>query len=65
LRNRGLAHALVARAEAEARRRGCTLFVFHAHDVLGGLYDRLGYETCWVIENCPAGSAVRWYRKTL
>ena len=42
LRNRGLAHALFAGAEAEARRRGCG-----------------------VIENCPAGSAARWYRKAL
>ena len=34
LRNRGLAHALVAGAEAEARRRGCSLVVFHAYDLL-------------------------------
>jgi GNAT superfamily N-acetyltransferase len=34
LRNRGLAHALFAGAEAEARRRGCALVVFHAYDVL-------------------------------
>ena len=66
LRNRGLAHALVAGAEAEARRRGCALVVFHAYDLLArGLYDRLGYETVGVIENCPTGSAARWYRKIL
>ena len=66
LRNRGLAHALLAGAEAEARRRGCALVVFHAYDLLaGGLYERLGYETVGVIENCPAGSAARWYRKVL
>ena len=66
LRNRGLAHALVARAEAEARRRGCAQIVFHAYDLLArGLYERLGYETVGVIENCPAGSAARWYRKVL
>ena len=66
LRNRGLAHALVARAEAEARRRGCTLVFFHAYDILArGLYDRLGYETVGIIENCPAGTATRWYCKEL
>ena len=66
LRNRGLAHALVAGAETEARRRGCGLVIFHAYDLLArGLYDRLGYETVGVIEDCPAGSAARWYRKVL
>ncbi|HTA05655.1 MAG TPA: GNAT family N-acetyltransferase, partial [Solirubrobacteraceae bacterium] len=66
LRNRGLAHALFAAAEAEASRRGCGLVVFHAYDLLArGLYERLGYETVGVIENCPVGSAARWYRKVL
>jgi GNAT superfamily N-acetyltransferase len=66
LRNRGMAHALIAGAEAEARRRGCSLVVFHAYDLLTrGLYERLGYETVGIIENCPAGSAARWYRKIL
>jgi GNAT superfamily N-acetyltransferase len=66
LRSGGLAFALIAGAEAEARRRGCALVVFHAYDLLTrGLYDRLGYETVGVIENCPAGSAARWYRKLL
>jgi GNAT superfamily N-acetyltransferase len=66
LRHRGLAHALMAGAEAEARRRGCAMVVLHAYDLLArGLYDRLGYETVGVVENCPAGSAARWYRKIL
>lgn len=66
LRNRGVARALIAGAEAEARRRGCALVVFHAYDLLArGLYARLGYETVGVIENCPSGSAARWYRKVL
>jgi ribosomal protein S18 acetylase RimI-like enzyme len=66
LRNRGLARALLAGAEAEARRRGCALVVFHAYDLLArGLYERLGYETVGIIENCPAGSVARWYRKIL
>jgi GNAT superfamily N-acetyltransferase len=66
LRNRGLGRALLAGAEAEARRRGCALVVFHAYDLLArGLYERLGYEAVAVIPNCPAGSAARWYRKHL
>jgi GNAT superfamily N-acetyltransferase len=64
LRSRGLAFALIDGAESEARRRGCAFVVFHAYDLLTrGLYERLGYETVGVIENCPAGSAARWYRK--
>jgi GNAT superfamily N-acetyltransferase len=66
LRSRGLAFALIADAETEARRRGCALVVFHAYDLLTrGLYERLGYETVGVIEDCPAGSAARWFRKRL
>ena len=66
LRSRGLAFELIVGAEDEARRRGCALVVLHAYDLLTrGLYERLGYETVGVIENCPAGSAARWYRKLL
>jgi GNAT superfamily N-acetyltransferase len=66
LRGRGLARALMAAAEDEARRRGCTLIQFRAYDLLArGLYERLGYQTVGVIEGWPAGSAARWYRKDL
>ena len=66
LRRRGLARALFAEAEAEARRLDCTQVVFHAYDLLApALYERFGYETVAVVENCPAGSAARWYRKDL
>ena len=66
LRGRGLARALMAAAEAEALRRGCAQLVFVAYDMLApGLYERLGYQAVGVIEDCPAGSAARWYRKTL
>lgn len=66
LRGQGLARALVAAAEAEACRQSCALVMFHAYDLLAaGLYERLGYETVGVIENCPAGSAARWFRKDL
>jgi GNAT superfamily N-acetyltransferase len=66
LRRRGLGRALMAGAEAEARRRRCALVQFRAYDLLApGLYDRLGYTTVGVIEGCPAGSTARWYRKDL
>ena len=66
LRGRGLARVLMARAEAEARRRGCTLVVFLAYDLLvPGFYSRLGYETVGVVDGCPGGSAARWYCKRL
>ena len=66
LRGRGLARALMAGAEAVARRRGCALVQFLAYDLLvAGLYERLGYVTVGVMEDCPAGSATRWYRKNL
>jgi GNAT superfamily N-acetyltransferase len=66
LRGHGLAHALLAAAEAEARNRGCALVMLHAYDVLTHrLFERLGYRTVGVIEDCLAGSALRWYAKDL
>jgi len=66
LRDRGLGRALMAEAKSEARRRGCRLVMGLAYDALiDGFYDRLGYGTVGVIEDCPAGTAVRWYRKDL
>jgi GNAT superfamily N-acetyltransferase len=66
IRGHGLARQLLAAAEEEARRRGCGFVLFHAYDVLtSGLYTRLGYDTVGVVQDCPAGSAARWYRKEL
>jgi GNAT superfamily N-acetyltransferase len=66
LRGHGVARALMAAAEAEARRLGCAQVVFLAYDLLTpGLYERLGYQTVAVVEDVPAGSAARWYRKVL
>jgi len=65
-RGRGLARALMAAAEDEAQRRGCSLILFHAYDLLArGLYERLGYDTVGVVEDGPAGSAARWFCKRL
>ncbi len=66
LRGRGLARALMAEAEDEARRRGCRLVMGLTYDVLiADFYDRLGYRTVGFIEDCPAGTTTRWYRKDL
>ena len=66
VRGRGLARRLLAAAEDESRRRGCAMVLFMAYDLLvPNLYERLGYETVAVVEDCPAGSAARWYRKRL
>jgi GNAT superfamily N-acetyltransferase len=65
-RGHGLARELMAQAEATARRRGCRLVMGLTYDVLTrGFYDRLGYRTVGIIENCPAGTATRWYCKDL
>jgi len=66
LRGRGLARALMAKAESLARQRGCALVELFAYDLLAsGLFERLGYEVVGVIDGCPAGSAAQWYRKNL
>ena len=65
-RGHGLATQLMAEAEATARRRGCRLVMGLTYDVLtSGFYDRLGYRTVGTIEDCPAGTTTRWYRKDL
>ena len=65
-RGHGLARELMAEAEAMARRRGCRLVMGLTYDVLTrGFYDRLGYRTVGIIEDCPAGTATRWYCKDL
>ena len=66
LRGRGLARALMAATEAEARRRGCRLVMGLTYEVLtADFYDRLGYRIIGVIDDCPAGTSTRWYRKDL
>jgi GNAT superfamily N-acetyltransferase len=65
-RGHGLARELMAQAEATARRRGCRLVMGLTYDVLTrGFYDRLGYRTVGIIEDCPAGTTTRWYCKDL
>ena len=65
-RGHGLATELIAQAEATARRRGCRLVMGLTYDVLTkGFYDRLGYRTVGIIEDCPGGTTTRWYCKEL
>lgn len=65
-RGHGLATELMTEAEATARRRGCRLIMGLTYDVLTlGFYDRLGYRTVGIIEDCPAGTATRWICKEL
>lgn len=66
LRGGGLGRTLMAHVEAEALRRGCRMVMGLTYDVLiGDFYDRLGYHTVGCIEDCPADTTTRWYRKDL
>lgn len=66
LRGRGLARALMVAAEAEAQSRGCAIVMLHTYDVMTHrLYERLGYRTVGVIDQCLGGGALRWYAKDL
>ena len=65
-RGGGLARAIMAAVEAEARARGCRLVMGLTYDVLTrDFYDRLGYRTVGALENCPTGTTTRWYSKDL
>ena len=65
-RGRGIAQALLRAAESEAARRGCRLIMGLTYGALtGDYYDRIGYRTVGVIEDCPAGTTTRWYCREL
>jgi GNAT superfamily N-acetyltransferase len=66
LRGNGLATRLIAAAEAEAARRGCTQTVHFTYDFQArALYERNGYELVGRVEDFPSGTDVLWYRKRL
>ena len=66
LRGHGLATALIAAAEAEAAKRGCTQTVHFTYGFQAReLYQRNGYELAGQVENFPTGTDVLWYRKRL
>ena len=66
LRGRGLGSALMRRAEAAARRRGCvgiwlTTFEFQARP----FYEKLGYEMFGTLDDNPPGMQHAFMRKRL
>jgi len=66
LRGHGLATRLIAAAEAEAAKRGCTQTVHFTYDFQAqDLYERNGYELVGRVEDFPAGTDALWYRKSL
>lgn len=68
-RARGLAHRLLAAAEAEMARRGCTQVVLFTHAANTGRTGRRwlsrGYELVGRVDDYPLGDAALWYRKPL
>jgi GNAT superfamily N-acetyltransferase len=66
LRGSGLATRLIAAAEAEAARRGCTQTVHFTYDFQAqALYERNGYEVVGRVHDFPSGTDALWFRKGL
>ena len=66
LRGRGLATRLIAAAEAEAARRGCSQTVHFTYSFQAQpLYERIGYELVGRVQDFPSGTDALWYRKSL
>jgi GNAT superfamily N-acetyltransferase len=66
LRGSGLATRLIAAAEAEAARRGCTQTVHFTYDFQAqALYERNGYEVVGRVQDFPSGTDALWFRKGL
>ena len=66
LRGRGLATRLIAAAEIEAVRRGCSQTVHFTYDFQAqALYERNGYELVGRVADFPSGIDALWYRKRL
>lgn len=66
LRGQGFGRALIERAEAEARKRGCigivvNTFSFQARP----FYEWLGFAHFGTLENCPPGHACIYLAKSL
>jgi len=65
-RGAGFGRALMERAEAEARRRGCRYarLSTSSHQA-PGFYEKVGYIRYGMLENCPPGETAYYYRKDL
>ena len=65
-RGHGLATRLLAAAESEAARRGCTQTTHLTYGFQAPpLYEQTGYELLGRLEDFPSGTAVLWYRTRL
>ena len=66
LRSRGLATRLLAAAEAEAAKRGCSQTVHFTYDFQArDLYERNGYTLVGRVKDFPSGTDALWYHKHL
>jgi GNAT superfamily N-acetyltransferase len=65
-RNHGLGRQLLAAAEDEARRRGCTAIVLDTHEFQAPwLYTRLGYSLAGTTHDTPRGYRQYLFEKRL
>lgn len=65
-RGQGLGRLLMARAEEQARARGCVgLYLDTFEERAASFYERLGFARCGRIENFPVGGARIYLRKAL
>jgi GNAT superfamily N-acetyltransferase len=65
-RGQGLGRDLMARAEGEARRRGCVgVYLDTFSEGTASFYERIGFVRCGRIEDFPVGGARIFLRKTL
>ena len=65
-RQQGLGRRLMDAAEQEARQRGCRFARTATSDFQApGFYAKLGYVQYGLLEDCPPGEAVYYYRKVL
>ncbi|MCP8462621.1 GNAT family N-acetyltransferase [Pseudomonas sp. ZM23] len=66
LRGEGLGAELIARAEDEARRRGCLgVFLYTYSFQAPGFYEKQGFEVMGILEDCPPGHQRIYLKKRL
>lgn len=66
LRGKGLGRQLLAAAEQEARARGCRQAILNTFSFQApAFYEKLGYTTFGILDNCLDGCTRYYLRKTL